>query len=91
MRDKAVENLASGMASQYDAVLCATLGMSQKEVLALDKGRLSRAIQGDLETVLFDGRPLVTFWPLETRSVVEGSMCKLVSSQKYMIHNDEPK
>lgn len=87
--DEQAKQAASAMASEYDAVICNALDMDRAQVLLIAEDRMSCVFHGDAETIIFDGKPLVTFWPIQTSVGIDGSQRKLVVSRKYIIHDKE--
>ena len=90
MEEAITRNIGSEMASKYDAAVCAALGMTKEEVVTIEPGRLTRSINGDSETLFLDGEPLVTFWPIETHSGMNGDTVMLNSSRKFTVHKAGP-
>lgn len=81
--------LSSDMAEKYESIIQEALGMDRDEVLLIAKDRLSCTIQGDQETVLLDGKPIVTLWPVEMHTKFDGHAHTLVAKRKYKIHKAE--
>lgn len=84
--DDKVSALSRGMAKGYDDIVCQALNLTADEITAMDLGRISILENPDkTQVVVFDGRPIVRFWPIETKTVSDGNSIKLVCSQNYQI------
>lgn len=77
--------IAKQIAKDADDIILEVLGVPKHEALAIAQDRMSVVVIGGLRTFMLDGRPLVTFWPVDISRDLDPY--RITASQRYEVHS----